>query len=126
MSPSAALPTAPVVSVRPIRLDAPGRGTDLTVRVSAPTTGADLPVIVLSHGYHQSERGYDPLVDAWAQHFVVVQPTHLDSAALGLPENERRPVYVLIRDVPDINWGFFGKTITLDDLMNASPDEEPV
>lgn len=83
-------PAVPIVSVRPVRLDALGRGTDLTVRVTAPTTGTDLPVVVLSHGYHQSERGYDPLVDAWAQHFVVVQPTHLDSAALDLPADDPR------------------------------------
>jgi predicted dienelactone hydrolase len=83
-------PAVPVVSVRPVRLNAPGRGTDLTVRVTAPTIGTGLPVVVLSHGYHQSERGYDPLVDAWAQHFVVVQPTHLDSAALNLPADDPR------------------------------------
>ena len=82
--------TSPTVSVRSIRLDAPGRGTDLTVRVTAPTAGTDLPVVVLSHGYHQSERGYDPLVDAWAQHFVVIQPTHLDSITLNIPADDPR------------------------------------
>ena len=51
-------PAVPVVSARPVHLDAPGRGTDLTVRVTAPATGTGLPLVVLSHGYHQSERGY--------------------------------------------------------------------
>ncbi|GAC1610698.1 MAG: hypothetical protein NVS3B26_18970 [Mycobacteriales bacterium] len=90
MSTTSVVPVVPVVSVRSVRVDAPGRGTDLTVRVTAPTTGTGLPVVVLSHGYHQSERGYDPLVDAWAQYFVVVQPTHLDAAALALPADDPR------------------------------------
>ena len=46
--------------------------------------------------------------------------------AVAVIDDKRRPIYILIRDVPAINWGFFGKTITLDDLMNASPDEKPV
>jgi hypothetical protein len=40
----------PVISVRPLTLTAPDRGQDLQVRVSAPTTGHDLPVVVFSHG----------------------------------------------------------------------------
>ena len=65
-------------------------------------------------------------LDAAAKKGLIANMTEAIAAALGLSENERRPVYVIIRDVPDINWGFFGKTITLDDLMNASPDEKPV
>lgn len=79
-----------IISVRSVRLEAPGRGNNLTVRVTAPATGTDLPVVVLSHGFQQSERSYDPLVDAWAEHFVVVQPTHLDSLALGLAADDPR------------------------------------
>lgn len=96
-------PAVPVVSVRPVRLDAPDRGTDLTVRVTAPTAGTNLPVIVLSHGYHQSERSYDPLVDAWAQHFVVIQPTHLDSAALELPADDPRTPDIWRTRVEDLS-----------------------
>lgn len=40
----------PVLSVSPVVLPAPGRAVDLQVRVSAPVTGSELPVILLSHG----------------------------------------------------------------------------
>jgi predicted dienelactone hydrolase len=81
----------PVVSVMPIVLSAPGRGEDLHVRVSAPTVGHELPIIVFSHGFGSSLDGYGPLVDFWAAHgFVVIQPTHLDSRTLGLPPDDPR------------------------------------
>lgn len=82
---------SPVVSVKPIVLSAPGRGEDLQVRVSAPTTGRNLPIIVFSHGSGSSLEGYGPLVDFWAAHgFVVIQPTHLNSRTLGLPQADPR------------------------------------
>lgn len=82
---------APVVSVKPVVLQAPDRGEDLQVRVSAPATGRNLPIIVFSHGSGSSLDGYGPLADFWAAHgFVVVQPTHLDSRTVGLPEDDPR------------------------------------
>ncbi|MGW3294378.1 alpha/beta hydrolase family protein [Streptomyces xiamenensis] len=82
---------APVLSAQPVVLPAPGRGTDLRVRVSAPATGAELPVIVLSHGHGSSLHGYGPLADHWSAHgFVVLQPTHLDSRTLALPADDPR------------------------------------
>jgi fermentation-respiration switch protein FrsA (DUF1100 family) len=85
--------SAQSISVRPVILPAPGRGADLEVRVSAPITGQDLPVVVFSHGYGWSMDGYGPLAGHWAaQGFVVVQPTHLDSTTLGLaPDDPRTP-----------------------------------
>ncbi|WP_234478274.1 alpha/beta fold hydrolase [Streptomyces sp. MBT65] len=81
----------PIISVKPLVLPAPGRGTDLQVRVSAPVTGGELPVVVFSHGYGWSLDGYAPLADHWAaQGFVVVQPTHLDSRTLGIPHEDPR------------------------------------
>ncbi|MFI5675471.1 alpha/beta hydrolase family protein [Streptomyces cellulosae] len=81
---------SPVLSVSPVVLPAPGRAVDLEVRVSAPMTGGDLPVILLSHGQGYSNHlsslnGYAPLANFWAAHgFVVIQPTHLSSRTLSL------------------------------------------
>jgi dienelactone hydrolase len=75
---------SPVVSVSPIVLVATGRGADLQVRVSAPLTGSQLPIIVLAHGFGSSLDGYAPLAHFWAAHgFVVIQPTFLDSRTLN-------------------------------------------
>jgi len=83
----------PVVSVSPVVLPAPGRGEDLRVRVSAPATGRELPIIVFSHGFGGSLDACAPLVDFWAARgFVVVQPTHLDSRTLNItPDDPRYP-----------------------------------
>ncbi|MEU8876208.1 alpha/beta fold hydrolase [Streptomyces javensis] len=84
---------APVLSVGPVVLPAPGRAVDLEVRVSAPVTGSGLPVILLSHGQGYSNHlsslnGYAPLANFWAAHgFVVIQPTHLSSRTLTLDPN---------------------------------------
>ncbi|MFE1409732.1 alpha/beta hydrolase family protein [Streptomyces sp. NPDC058746] len=78
----------PVLSFSPVVLSVPGRPVDLQVRVSAPSTGTGLPVILLSHGHGPSNNlsslnGYAPLANFWAAHgFVVVQPTHLTSRTL--------------------------------------------
>ncbi|SNY33663.1 alpha/beta hydrolase family protein [Paractinoplanes atraurantiacus] len=80
-----------IVSVKPVVVPAPGRGTDLAVRVTAPTTGTNLPVVLFSHGYGESLDGYAPLADHWAANgLVVVQPTHLDSRKLALPADDPR------------------------------------
>ncbi len=83
-------PTAPpVISVSPVTLAVPGRPLDLEVRVSAPLTGTDLAVILLSHGhggaYGQSSLdGYLPLAKVWAARgFVVIQPNHLSAPRLS-------------------------------------------
>ena len=112
----------PVVSVSPVVLPAaPDRGEDLQVRVSAPTAGTNLPVVVFSHGYGSSMRAYGPLTDFWAAHgFVVVQPTHMDSRTLGLTSQDpRRPHFLRFR-VEDV-------TTVLDHLAvatSAVPDLE--
>ncbi|MFE9611936.1 alpha/beta hydrolase family protein [Streptomyces sp. NPDC006012] len=81
----------PVVSVKPIVLRAPDRGEDLHIRVSAPVTGHNLPIILFAHGFGSSLDGYGPLTDYWAAHgFVVVQPTHLDSRTVRLPQDDPR------------------------------------
>lgn len=91
---------APVLSVSPVVLPAPGRAVDLQVRVSAPTTGGELPILLLSHGHGPSHHlsslnGYAPLANYWAAHgFVVIQPTHLNSRTLNLsPGDPEAPLY---------------------------------
>lgn len=90
----------PVVSVSPVVLPVLGRAVELQVRVSAPTTGRDLPIILLSHGQGSSNNlsslnGYGPLTHFWAAHgFVVIQPTHLSSKTLSLgPETPGAPFF---------------------------------
>jgi dienelactone hydrolase len=84
-------------------LPAPGRGDDLRVRVSTPASGADLPVIVFSHGFGESMDGYAPLVDFWTAHgFAVVQPTHLDSRTLNLPPDDPRAPRMWLHRVEDL------------------------
>jgi dienelactone hydrolase len=81
----------PVISMYPVILPAPERGDDLRVRISAPATADTLPVVILSHGFSQSGSGYAPLVDAWTEAgFAVLQPTHLDSRTLALPQDDPR------------------------------------
>lgn len=90
-------PATPVISVSPVTLAAPDRGQDLQVRVSAPTIGSDLPVVVFSHGMTLTMDDYAPLVGYWAARgFVVIQPTHLDSLGLA-PDDPRTPLIWRIR-----------------------------
>ncbi len=91
--------STPVLSYSPVMLSIPGRAVDLEMRVSAPETGRDLPVILLSHGHGNSHHlsslnGYGPLANFWAAHgFVVIQPTHLDSRALHLRDAPGGPLF---------------------------------
>lgn len=83
----------PIIAFSPVVLPVPGRHVDLELKVTAPATGNNLPVILLSHGHGPSTflssyRGYAPLVDFFpAEGFVVIQPTHQNSKALGLPSS---------------------------------------
>ncbi len=88
------------ISASPVTLPAPGRGRPLEMRVTAPATGRDLPVILLSHGHGQSlylpsKDGYGPLVNFYAEHgFAVVQPTHANSRVAGLdPDAPGGPLF---------------------------------
>ncbi len=92
-------PTA-VVSISPVTLPAPDRPVDLQMRISAPATGDQLPIILLSHGQGRSNNlsslnGYGPLAHFWAAHgFAVIQPTHLSSKTLSLdPKTPGAPLF---------------------------------
>ena len=93
-----------VISYSPVVLKVPGRPVDLQIKVSMPESGSDLPVILLSHGHGMSNflssfNGYGPLVNFFAAHgFVVLQPTHLDSLALGLREKDLPDASLFWRD----------------------------
>jgi Chlorophyllase len=84
-------PATPIVAVSPVTLSGSiDRIVDLELKVTAATTGDQLPIILYSHGggsanYLTSYLGAGPLVDFWASHgFVVIQPTHLTSQSLQL------------------------------------------
>ena len=93
--PAVALPTgsAPILSIAPIVLPSPKREVDLQLRLSAPLTGAALPILLLSHGhgpsnYVSSLYGYAPMANYFAARgFLVIQPTHLDSKTLPLRDS---------------------------------------
>ena len=80
----------PALSISRVSLPAANRGLPLELRVTAPATGRELAVVLLSHGhgpslYIPSKDGYAPLVTFLAEHgFVVIQPTHLNSKVAGL------------------------------------------
>jgi acetyl esterase/lipase len=84
-------PARPIVAVSPVTLSGSiDRIVDLELKVTAATTGDQLPIILYSHGgglanYLTSYLGAGPIVDFWASHgFVVIQPTHLTSKSLQL------------------------------------------
>lgn len=88
---ASSLASSAIISVAPVTLPAPDRGTDLKMRVTAPVRGEKLPIIIFSHGFTQSYHAYSPLVNYWAAHgFVVIQPAHLDSWTLALPQDDPR------------------------------------
>jgi predicted dienelactone hydrolase len=88
------IPPNPIVTYSPIVFAMPERQVPLQMKVSAPATGTNLPIILLSHGHGQSNflaslHGYAPLVNFYASKgFVVIQPTHQNSKSLQLTPTE--------------------------------------
>lgn len=90
------------MGVRPVRtadvaLFNPQTKRDLGVRVVYPgsVAGGSLPVIIWSHGAFGSGKSYAPLTRFWASHgYVVIAPTHADSAANGVvPSLDNRQAF---------------------------------
>ena len=69
---------------------------------------------------------YEGGIDAAAKKEFVKKGTAVIATALGLSGDQLQPVYIIFRDVPDINWGFFGDVISINDLLTAPPEKEPV
>ena len=72
----------------------------LELRLTAPATGGDVPIVILSHGfgpsnYVPSKDGYAPLAQFWAERGVaVIQPTHASSRVGGLdPDMPNGPLF---------------------------------
>lgn len=93
-------PATPILSFGPVTLTVPHRPVPIDMRVLAPATGANLPIILLSHGHGASNflasmRGYGPLADYYAARgFVVILPTHLNSKTLAMdPGGPEGPLF---------------------------------
>ena len=57
---------------------------EMLLRIAYPTEGGPFPLVVLSHGGGCIGGSYGIIGDHWASHgYVVIQPTHPDSASLG-------------------------------------------
>jgi len=84
------LSTSPVLTYSPLVMQVSDRPVDMHIKVSAPVSGTNLPILILSHGhgpstYLSSLRGLAPVTEFFSSKgFIVIQPTHLDSKLLGL------------------------------------------
>ncbi|MFA0812717.1 alpha/beta hydrolase family protein [Microbulbifer epialgicus] len=90
----------PAVSISSVTLPMPGRDQPLEMRITAPATDGDLPIILLCHGhgpslYLPSKDGYGPLVNCYAEHgFAVIQPTQANAKISGLaPDAPGAPLF---------------------------------
>lgn len=84
-------PAGPIITVNPVVLKDAAQGKETLLRVTAPLQGKRLPIILFSHGAQYSKDDYLPLTEFWASHgYVVIQPTHIESLALGLPRDDPR------------------------------------
>lgn len=87
---------SPVFTIGPVTLPTPDRILDLDLRITAPSIGQALPIVVLSHGQrHYSINSSAPLAHFWAAHgFAVIEPVHLNSKTLNLdPKAEGAPSF---------------------------------
>ncbi|WP_154894963.1 alpha/beta hydrolase family protein [Staphylococcus pasteuri] len=94
----------PSMTIKPISLPTPTeRGDELQVKVSMPSEGNNLPIILFAHGFGSSMHAYEPLTDFWASHgFVVIQPTFLDSRTLGMSQDDPRQSNLWRQRVEDV------------------------
>lgn len=82
VEPAAHVPV--IVSTDPVMVQGP-RGP-IVMRITAPQSGAHLPVLVFAHGAALGRSDYRPLVEGIARAgYVVVQPDFPDASADGIP-----------------------------------------
>lgn len=90
----------PIISFSPVVLQAVNRPVPLELRVTVPSSGSSLPMILFSHGqgrsnYLSSLEGYAPLCEFWAAHgFAVFQPTHISSAFIGMKAPQGQEMWI--------------------------------
>ena len=65
-------------------------------------------------------------LDTVAKQLIIERFTACIKKNSEMAPDERGPVYIIIRDVPETNWGVFGKTITLDALHQPPADAKPI
>ena len=80
---SADMGPSPVGVIPSATIHDAARNKDLEVSIEYPTRGGPFPIIVFSHGYGSSDRGYEPLISYWTSNgYVCIRPSHADAGAL--------------------------------------------
>src|SRR5438309_7074189 len=79
---SADMGPSPVGVIPSAMIHDAARNKELEVSIEYPTRGGPFPIIVFSHGYGSSDRGYEPLISHWTSNgYVCIRPSHADAAA---------------------------------------------
>src|SRR6266513_1409785 len=74
---------SPVGVIPVATLNDPQRNKNLELSIEYPTRGGPFPIIVFSHGYGSSDRGYEPLISYWTSNgYVCIRPSHADAGQL--------------------------------------------
>jgi dienelactone hydrolase len=95
---------AQVMTIDPVVLR-DGSANGLVVRISFPSDGHKLPIVILSHGNRLSREDYQPLVLALARAgYLVVQPDHADASVAGFPPPGAQPDDVWKTRVDQVRW----------------------
>ena len=80
---SADMGPSPVGVIPAATLHDGARNKDLEISIEYPTRGGPFPILVFSHGYGSSDRGYEPLISYWTSNgYVCIRPSHADAGAL--------------------------------------------
>lgn len=87
-----------VEDVGPIRLTDPVRKVEILTRIRLPKADGPFPVIVFSHGFGADLDAFAETSRFWASHgYVVIHPTHADSARYGEPSRDPAKLTIMRR-----------------------------